>query len=72
MPDQQVNDLRKGMKALIRPILATGYAKQTLYGEAWKAANTYVLGDISNHYWNSATMPVVTQVLKYSSASYGT
>ncbi len=30
MPDQQVNDLRKGLKALIRPKLATGYAKQTI------------------------------------------
>ena len=31
MPDHQVNDLRKGMKALIRPLMATGYAKQTIY-----------------------------------------
>ena len=64
VPEQQVNDLRKGMKALIRPILATGYAKRTIYGGAWKAANAYVLGDISNHSWKSATMPVVTQALK--------
>ena len=64
-PDQQVTDLRKGMKALIWPILATGYAKRTIHGEAWKAANAYVLGDTSNHFWNSATIPLVTQVLKY-------
>ena len=65
VPEQQVNNLRKEMKALIRPILATGYAKRTIYREAWKAANAYVLGDISNHFWKSAIMPVVTQVLKY-------
>ena len=43
VPDQQVNDLRKGMKALIGPILATGYAQGTFYGEAWKAANAYAM-----------------------------
>ena len=65
MPDHQVNDLRKGMKALIRPLMATGYAKQTIYTEAWKATNRYAIGDVSNQFWKSATMPVITQVLKY-------
>ena len=65
MPDHQVNDLRKGMKALIRPLMATGYAKQTIYTEAWKATNKYALGDVSNQFWKSAAMPVITQVLKY-------
>ena len=35
VPDQQVNDLKKRLKALIWPILATGYAERTIYGEAW-------------------------------------
>ncbi len=65
MPDQQVNDLRKGLKALIRPKLATGYAKQTIYGEAWRAVSAHMLGEASNYFWKSATMPVVSQVLKY-------
>ena len=65
MPEHQVNDLRRGMKALIRPIMATGYAKPTIYGEAWKAASKYILGDASNHFWKSATMPAITQVLRY-------
>ena len=29
-PDHQVNDLRKGMKSLIWPVLATGYANNTV------------------------------------------
>ena len=65
MPDHQVNDLRKGMQALIRPLMATGYAKQTIYTEAWKATNKYALRDVSNQFWKSAAMPVITQVLKY-------
>ena len=65
MPDHQVNDLRKGMKALIRPLMATGYATQTIYTEAWKATNKYAIGDLSNHFWKAATMPVITQTLKY-------
>ncbi len=65
MPDQQVNDLRKGLKALVRPKLATGYAKQTIYGEAWRAVSAHMLGEASNYFWKSATMPVVSQVLKY-------
>ena len=63
MPNHQVNDPRKGMKALIRPIMATGYAGQTIYGhgEAWKAANKYILGHALNHFCKSA----ITQVLGY-------
>ena len=65
MPDCQVNDLRRGMKTLIRPTLALGYAKQTIYGEAWRATSTHMLGELSNHLWRSATMPTITQILKY-------
>ena len=53
------------MKALVRLVLATGYAERTIYGEAWKANNAYVSENISNHFWSSATMPIATQLLKY-------
>ena len=61
-PDHQVNDLRKGMKSLIRPVLATGYAINTVYVQAWKDTNAHTLGKPSNHFWNS---PIISQVLKY-------
>ncbi len=51
-PDHQVNDLRKGMKSLIRPVLATGYANNTVYVQAWKDTNAHILGEPSNHFWN--------------------
>ena len=64
-PDHQVNDLRKGMKSLIRPLLATGYANNTVYVQAWKDTHAHILGERSNHFWKSSTIPVITQVLKY-------
>ncbi len=64
-PDQQVNNLRTGLKALTRPKLATGYAKQTIYGEAWGAVSADMLGEASNSFWKSVTMPPLSQVLKY-------
>lgn len=37
------------MKALMRPLMATNNASQTIYAEAWKATNRYAMGDLSNH-----------------------
>ena len=53
------------MKNLLRPTLAIGYAKETLYGEAWRRTTQYAIGSTSNHFWKDTSSPVVTQVLKY-------
>ncbi len=50
MPDQQVSDLRKGALQVVGPKLATGYAKQTIYGEAWRAVSAHMLGEASNYF----------------------
>ena len=66
-PDRQVNDLRKGMKNLIKARLAMGYSNRTIYVEAWQDIKPYVLGDLSNHFWTekTITMPTITQTLRY-------
>ena len=53
------------MKTLIRPTLTTGYAEQTIYGDAWRAISAHMLGEFSNKFWRSTGMPTITQVLKY-------
>ena len=59
------NDLRKGMKGLIKARLAAGFAKWTV--KAWEALDQHVLGQVSNQFWRntSITTPMITQVLRY-------
>ena len=37
----------KGLKALVRPLMAIHDAAQTIYTEAWKATIKYAMGDLS-------------------------
>ena len=66
-PGHQVNDLRKGMKTLIKARLAAGYANQTTYVKAWEDIQHHIVPDFSSHFWNNSciTMPAITQVLRY-------
>ena len=63
----QANDLRRGLKNIVRPKVARGFSHNTLYGAAWKVASQQCLGDISNHFWNVAgvTSSTITMLLKY-------
>ena len=63
----QVNDLRKGLKTLLKPSCSMGFSNKTIYVLAWMAAMPYILGDISNHFWTNPqiTASMVTMILKY-------
>ena len=63
----QVNDPRKGLKALLKLGCSMGFSNKTVYVLAWLAAMPYMIGDISNHSWASPqiTASMVTMILKY-------
>ena len=63
----QVNDLRKGLKKILKAGSSKGFSNRTIYVLAWMAAKPHILGDISNHFWtnSSVTASMVTMLLKY-------
>ena len=65
--DFQVNDMRKGLKTLLKSECAQGFSNNTVYVLAWLSATTYILGDMSNSFWNAPTITssMITMLLKY-------
>ena len=63
----QVNDLRRGLKAIARGKCAQGHSKKTIYVLAWLSTVQHLLRDVSNHFWNApdVTTSMITMVLKY-------
>ena len=63
----QVNDLRKGLKEIAKDKYAQGYSKKTIYVVAWMGTTPYLMGDVSNHFWNAPdiTTSMITMILKY-------
>ncbi len=63
----QANDLRKGLKGIVKPRCSKGFSNQTIYVTAWAATVPYMLGDISNQFWSTprVTASMVTMLLKY-------
>ena len=63
----QVNDLRKGLKKILKAGSSKGFSNRTIYVLAWMAAKPHILGDITDHFWtkSSVTASMVTMLLKY-------
>ena len=63
----QVNDLRKGLKKILKAGCSRGFSNKTIYVLAWMAARPHIQGEISNHFWASpqVTTSMVTMILKY-------
>ena len=63
----QVNDLRKGLKKILKAGCSRGFSNKTIYVLAWMAARPHIQGEISNHFWASpqVTTSTVTMILKY-------
>ena len=49
----QVNDLRKGLKKILKAGCSRGFSNKTIYVLAWMAARPHIQGEISNHFWAS-------------------
>ena len=60
----QLNDLRKGLKTLLKPGCSMVFSNKTVYVLAWAGSNA-IHGDISNHFWASPqiTAAMVSQTL---------
>ena len=63
----QVNDLRKGLKKILKAGCSRGFSNKTIYLLAWMAARPHIQGEIRNHFWASpqVTTSMVTMILKY-------
>ena len=63
----QVNDLRKGLKKLLKTGCSRGFSNKTIYVLAWMAARPHIQGEISNDFWASpqVTTSMLTMILKY-------
>ena len=63
----QVNDLRRGLKAIAKAKCAQGFSNKTIYVLAWLDTAKTLMGDVSNHFWNApdVTTSMITMILKY-------
>ena len=63
----QVNDLRKGLKKILKAGCSRGFSNKMIHVLAWMAARSHIQGEISNHFWASpqVTASMVTTFLKY-------
>ena len=63
----QVNDLRKGLKKILKSGCSKGLSNRTIYVLAWMAAAPHIQRDISDHFWAepSFSASMVTMLLKY-------
>ena len=59
----QVNDLRKGLKKMLKTGCSRGFSNKTIY----VLARPHIQREISNHFWASpqVTTSMVTMILKY-------
>ncbi len=65
--DFQVNDMRKGLKTLLKSRCAQGFSNNTVHVLAWLGATNHILGEVSNSFWNAPTITssMITMLLKY-------
>ena len=63
----QVNDLRKGLKKILKAGCPRGFMNKTIYVMAWMAARPHIQGQISSYFRASpqVTTSMVTMIFKY-------
>ncbi len=61
------NDLRKGLKGIVKARCSRGFARHTICTDAWATTTPYLLGNVCNQFCDSpsVTASTMTMMLNY-------